>query len=135
VRTDEEPVAGRERVEYSLREVDEYERVLAHDRPHGTGGGTADDARGVAETREELKRLVAAAVVVAGRDTGLEVIRRPRKHWVADSDVRDDAGHSRQQHRPAVVVDRIRPAPARMADGRLDAELDELLLVRLQRAQ
>jgi hypothetical protein len=63
------------------------------------------------------------------------VIRCPGKDGVADADVGDDAGHSRQQHRPAVVVDRVRPAPARMADGRLDAELDELLLVRLQRAQ
>ena len=76
-----------------------------------------------------------AAVVVARRDAGLQVIPCPREDGVAHADVRDDAGHSRQQHRPAVVVDRIRPAPGRMAHGRLDAELDELLLVRPQRAQ
>ena len=50
---------------------------------------------------------VAAAVVVARRDAGLQVIGGPGKDRVADADVRDDTGHSRQQHRPAVVIDRV----------------------------
>ena len=109
--------------------------MLADDRSHRAGRRAADDADGIAEAREELERLVASAVVAARRDARLEVIRGPRKHGVADANVRDDAGHPRQQHRPAVVVDGIRAAPGRVADGRLDPEYHELLLVRLHRAQ
>jgi hypothetical protein len=63
------------------------------------------------------------------------VVGRPGVDEVADADVRDDARHPRQQHRPAFVVDGVRAAPGRVGDRRLDPELDELRAVRLERAQ